>query len=378
MLMMLRNIFLRLLLIVFMSGFITFSLFSQEDIESKEDADEVKNEKKVKIKVDLESETSVEIGFRDVDDSENFDLGLDKNTPLIKEEFYLFTGFKISDVKRLIIGPYFDTELGLRFDNRNRNASTTFLERHYGLFSMGLILGYDFGRKNFKDSYFAFMIPYYLDYRLNYSDIDNALVYTQEEDDLKKYHTSLMMGTKLGFILHLRMKNQFMKFDFEDYLTIKQEVLSGSYMGGYTGFFIENENILEYKLAPFNFINKKVDVWINLYNRSRVNYNSYDIGLEERIYLEIVWSGFKYLHIGWKPFQYDAEVKIPADNINNAYDQKHMISMEVWIGAGYKFFWAVLSYTPILFGLDAPKNYSEINADSLRPHIISASIEFKY
>ncbi len=350
--------------------------------EVKKD-DKTKDEDK-KVKIDLSSKITGSVGIRDKDDSTGTDIGLAKNTPEICKELDLFTRIIIQDKKKFIIGPYFESEINLRFDNRNDDETRTFLERHYGMFDTGIKLGYDFGEDNFKDSYFIFNIPFSIYNKLLFNDTnhnviipDNNINSLTQNTDLTRFHTSLLLGTRLGFKLHLKIKKQYMRFNFEDYVSIQGETLSGNYTQDYSGIFIENENIVEYKIAPFNFINNKIDIWLNFYNRFFVYYDSYNIGLKNKAYLEIAWTGFKYLHVGYKPIQYRFRLKIPKNDIFDAYDQLHKISMEVWISAGYNFFWATLSYEPTIYALDAPVVQEDINIDSIKPHVISMTIEFK-
>ena len=333
----------------------------------------------------FESETTAEIGIRDKDDSANKDIGLDRNSPRIMEKMELFMRIIPAGKKRFIFGPYFGSELGLRFDSRETGGLDNFLERQYGFFDIGIKLGKEFGKKNLKDSYFLFTIPLAIDYRLHFSDIDNSLLIplNVESDpvqytDLTEYHTSYMLGLRPGFRLYLKMRDQYMRFNLEDYVTLQKEALIKNYTSDYSGIFFENKNILEYWFAPFNFINNKIDIWFKLYNRLTFSYDSYNIGLNDKIYFGIEWTGNKYVHIGWKPIQYSAGVKIPSNNNNgDAYDKEHEVSMELWVGAGYKAFWAELSYTPVLYGVDTSVTSSYGNQDSLRPHTFSLSIEIE-
>lgn len=371
---------------------ILFIIFSLYPINADNSDDVITNKKKKKLTLFLSEETKIKTGLRDKDDSIVSVIGLAENIPKIENDFDFFIKIKNRN-KCFIIGPWFDSELGVRFDYQGSDETTIFLERIYGVVDSGLKIGYDFGRKNLKGSKFTFTIPVSVNFKLNFNENSSLIFPPYTSASLppeysppasfdsyfyfRNYHTSVTFGTSLGFQLNLKMKKQYMRFSLKNYTIVRQEILTGNYYSGYTGIYVENKNILEYKIAPFNFINKTVDIWITFYNQFRFSYDSLDFRLRNKFYLSIEWTGFKYLQLGWKPFQYNNDVRIPPGNIYGAYDQYHQISMEIWIKAGYKNFWFTLSYEPTLYGLDAPEALSDINIDSVKPHYITAGFKYK-
>ena len=320
------------------------------------------NNNKKPVDIEFNYETELRINLIDkLDGRDQIDVYLDKNSPEKIEELSLF--FKINNdrFKRLIIGPYFNSEFRLRFDHKRKDR-IIFLERLKGFTETGINLGYKFKKKKFKGSKFIFSFPVFIKYN-NYIDANEKNIFPG----------SFYIGTKPGLYLNLNIRKAYTKFGFENYITFAQNVIPGYREDNDKGFYFEQENEIEIEVAPFNFISKKVDLWLIINNNFIISYNTIDIGVKYKLYLGLEWKGFKYLYLGWNYFVYRSEIKIPEYNRRDAYDQLHFISMEIWAKARYKFFSFLIEYRAPLFVLDR----IWINNDSVKPHSLIISLEFK-
>lgn len=332
-----------------------------------------------KIKIDFESETSCEVGIRDKDNSTATIIGLKKNVPEISEEAELFIRLKTFDNKRIIFGPYISTDIGMRFDHRNKDESTLFVEQAGALLNMGVMAGYKFGKKNLKDSYFRAIIPVSADFDLRFTDSTPQSIITDPTDPLtsadylKGTYTGVRLGSQIGLILRLRFDDQYLRFKAENYTTLLGELYRKNYSDPqFKGFIMENRLYTELQFAPFNFIDNDIDVWLTAQNRFTIGYDSFDLDFDERAYFEVEWKGLSFLHLGWKPIVYNLEFSLPLDT-KIPYNQYQSIGMEVWLKAGYKFFWAEISYEPTIFAIDKTK----FNTDDLKTHVFGLSFTFE-
>lgn len=312
------------------------------------------------------------VGLRDKNDTSSIQIGLDKNTPKLSNDLLFSFVIKRLKNKRLILAPYIYSYFFTRFDYRKNSESTLFLERLGGIADAGIKIGYKFGKKKLKGSYFSFTLPLSVEYNLLY---DKGTVFLPPPNaDLSDFHTSVFIGSRLGFVLNLKLKKYFMRFKLNNTTSILADTISSNYTAGNDGFFFQNENTVNYQIAPFNFINKKVDVYLTLKNDFEFSLDSYNLGFDNEVSFEISWQGFKYVNIGYDPIIFKFESKLPLIPPQLLYDGLQRISMEVWIGAGYKFFWAKLSYEPVIFSIDK----TDYNIDSVKPHYIKTYFEFKF
>lgn len=320
-----------------------------------------KNNNTPPVNIKFEYESKLSVGFVDKDDDINkTDIFLAKNRPKKTEELLLF--FLINNkYKQFILGTYLKSNFDIRFDYRNMDR-ILFLEKISGYSETGMKLGYKFKNKAIKNSKIVFSTPIYFSY-------DNTT------DFFKKTIVpgSFYIGTNFGVEFDLNIKKAKAKFHFNNNIIIAQNTILEYMDEKDLGFYFEEHNKVEFEIKPFNFIDKRIDLWVNINNEFSISYNTIEIALKNKLSLGLEWKGFKYLYLGWNYFVYKTSLLIPKDDIYDAHDQFQSISMEIMAKARYQMFSFLFEYRPIFFVLDKIL----INKDSIKPHIFIFAIELK-
>lgn len=348
-----------------------FNIFGEDDKEEKKDKE---NNKKYSdyFSLTLSSKTEVEMSIIDTsDDANEIDIGPDKNTPKIREEIYAFVRVNTFSNKKFILGPYVYSTFEVKVDRKKINTDYYFFFEEFNSISdLGIKIGFDFGSAFLKGSSLSFGIP--ISFKWDIFDKDSG---RKIPDGIKNinFFSHFYIGINPTIELKLRSKQNFISFDVFNSTLFAPEVINTYYKSGFN-FYILNTNKLKFSMAPFNYINERVDIWLTMYNNFKVYYDSYNLGLDERAYFNIVWKGLQKFELFYKPIIYNFSLKIPNGNLSLAYDQKNNISMEVGVSFNNKFVEFTLSYEPTLWAIDGA-NY---NIDSVKPHTFQASLELKY
>ncbi|HOV13854.1 MAG TPA: hypothetical protein PK771_06185 [Spirochaetota bacterium] len=349
--------------------FISISLLHSKENQDKDNQDK----KKDQYKFDLRAKTDFEFKMVDYDNSsDSTDISVSKNTPEIQQSFYAFLRVKKFTDENFILGPYADANLIMRFDYKNLSKDKNYnflVEKFFQTASVGVKIGYKIENTYFIDSKFLFSIPF-----SNYLRVHDEDDYLTKPNDVNEmsYSTNLYIGSQPGFELELKPRIGIINFNLENYGFFGCQIINTKYKTN--GYYFEEKNIINFNVAPFNLINREVDVWLGVNNKFIINNDSTKSSLYNRVYFNIFWNGLKFFELGFKPIQYKYEIKIPNDNVNIAYDQEQYISMEISFRFTNKFVDFNISYEPTLWGIKK----TQINDDNIKPHIIKTSIEFKF
>ncbi len=348
---------------------LTVFIFSQEDEEMKKEDSKKYSDY---FNLTLRSKTEIEFSLIDTsDDSEQIDIGPDKNSPKITEEIYAFVRIKRFSNKNFIFGPYVNSEFEMKIDNKKiNNAYYLFFEEFNNFSDLGIKIGFDFDKEIFKGSCLTFSLP--LSLKFDVYDKDNGRDVPQGIKELN-YFSHFYIGTNPSVDLKLISKPKFISFNLSNSTLFAPEIINVDYKKGFN-FYLMNSNTIKFSIAPFNYINERIELWFTLYNKFDFYYDSYNAGLKERAYFNIVWKGLKRFEIFYKPIVYNFGLKIPNFDYSLAYDQKNRISMEIGASFNNKFVEFTLSYEPTLWAIDG----AFLNTDSVKPHIFKASLELKY
>jgi len=359
---------------------IAFSVFSEEGEQIDKGAEKVKDKENPDIKLKdlcipkIYSKTSAEFRFSDSsNDPTRFDFTPMKNSPVFKEEFDAFIKLDIFKNKNIIFGPYVYSELEGKMDRReaNNGGNTFIFEEFNALGETGIKAGFEFGNYTFTGSSLVFSIPLHIKFDIN--DKDDVLALPDGSNQIE-FYSNLNIGTNLGILLELESKINYLSFILENYLIATADLLYVDNAYGKTRAYIEEKNILEFNIKPFNFINKMIDIQLAINNRAIFYYDCINFGVKERAYFEIEWDGFKHFGVSYKPIIYNFSVKIPKADIYDAYDQFQSLSTEVEIFFGNKNIEVSLSYEPTYWALDKAK----INTDDIRSHTLKGAVELKF
>ncbi|OHD06351.1 MAG: hypothetical protein A2086_15540 [Spirochaetes bacterium GWD1_27_9] len=352
-----------ILLFILISAFLLYSKENKDDNQKKSDD----------YKFELKAKTDVEFKIVDTDNDPNkTDITASRNTPEIEQFVEAFVKVKKFSNENFIFGPFVNADFIMRFDYNNISKDKNyefFIEKFFQTASIGLKIGYKIDNTSLLGSYFLFNIPFSNYLRVH--DEDDHFVKPTDIHEMA-YSTNVYLGSQPAFILKLKPRIGIINFDMENYGFFAAEITKTSYKTN--GYFFEEKNILNFEVAPFNLINREVDVWFGINNKFIINNDSSKTDLYNRAYFNIVWNGLKFFEIGFKPIVYKYEIKIPNDNISLAYDQEQYISMEASVRFSNKNVDFKISYEPTLWGIKK----TQINDDNIKSHIIKTSLEFKF
>ncbi|HPO50497.1 MAG TPA: hypothetical protein PLO89_09255 [Spirochaetota bacterium] len=346
-----------------------FSTFSEEKKKDKTENKSKKNENKFRFY--FLSKSDARVGFIDKDNTDQINLYLNKNEPKLDQRLYSFFKFKIN--KDLYFGPYFNTDFTARWDYKNTYEKLTY-EKIFQEFDSGIKFGYDFGKGVFKDSEINFTLPFYANYDLRYDKKGKQVFLKQDKNYgfVYEFGSRLFIGAKPAFNLVLKSKKNYLTFKYSNVLQFACDLYNQNYILGYDGFDFATENKTSFSIAPFNFINDKIDINLLISEEFIFSYNVLNCEIENEAYFEIKWSGFDYIHLGHKPIIYKFELTVPTADAKNAYNQFQLLSSEFWVEFRYKFFSFNVAYEFPYFCLDK----GVINKDSVKPHYVTASLKF--
>lgn len=344
-------------------------LFSQDEERNKKENSKKYNDY---FNFSFNIKTEVEFGLVDAsDDPLQIEISPYKNRPKITEELYGFVRINRFQNKKFIFGPYIKSNFEIKIDNKKINPNYYFfLEEFNGFSDIGLKIGIDFGRTFLKGSSISWGIPLYFKYDI--FDKDNGINVPVGIKDLD-FFTHLYIGIAPLIELKLRSKQKFIFLNIQNCTVFSPEIINTYYKKGFNFYFLQS-NILKFSIAPFNYINEKIEIWVTLYNKFNLYYDSYNLGLKERAYFNIIWKGLQNVELFYKPIIYNFSLKMPDGNFNLAYDQENIISMGIGVSFKNKLIEFSLSYEPTLWAIDRAYN----NNDSVKPHIFRTSFEFKY
>ncbi len=356
--------------VMFLFLLMNFIVFSQDDNEQTQKD----NKKKYSdyFTLNLSAKTEVEMSIIDTsDDPSQIDIGPDKNTPRITEEIDAFVRIETFSNKKFIFGPYVMSDFQMKIDRKKINTDYYFFfEEFNSLSNIGVKIGFEFGDTFLKGSSITFGIP--VSFKWDIFDKDNGLNVPSGIKNIN-FFSHLYIGVDPEIELILRSKQKFIYFTVKNNILFSPEIINTYYKSGFN-YYLSEMNRIKFSIAPFNYIDERVDIWFTLYNNFEIYYDSYNLGLKERAYFNIIWKGLKKFELFYKPFVYNFSLKMPNSNFNLAYDQKNKISMEIGANFNNKYIEFTLSYEPTLWAIDG----ADYNIDSVRPHTFRASLEFKY
>ncbi len=324
-------------------------------------------------KFDLSAKTTFEFKLVDYENaSDKIDVSVAKNTPEIEEELSAFLRIKKFKDKNFIFGPFLDADITMKFDYKDLKKDKNYnfvVEKFFQKASFGVKIGYNIENLHLIDSKITFLIPF-----SNYLRVHDEDDFFPKPDTIHEmvYSTNLYIGANPAILLNIKPRIGIIKFKFENYGFFAAQIINTSYKSN--GYFLEEKNILNFEVAPFNLIRRDVNVWFGLNNKFVIDNDSYKSTLYNRAYFEIFWNGLEFFEISFTPIKYVYEVKIPNNNYTLPYDQEQYISMDISFKFYNKFVEFKVGYEPTIWGMKR----TQINDDNIKPHIIKTSIEFKF
>jgi hypothetical protein len=315
------------------------------------------------------SESQVSLAVADKIPGSDSQAVLSRKSPEISQ--LLLLDYRQIVNRRAFNGFYLSHDLQFQFDNSQYQKDPN-LESVSGLLDLGYQTGRYFPGKDWKDSRFRFYIPFFLDYtsRMNskyepqYLNRLSLLHY--------EYNSQLILGTGLLFNLDIRNRKSFIRYQMDTGALIGFDTLPDNYHDNNYGVYFAFPLTAEFAFAPFNFINKKIDIWIGLKNRFRIEVQTLNTSILNRFELDLRWTGFDYLQIGYKPFILHFEADISSLLPELPYNQDQWIGMEFSLASKIRFFEIEVNYRPVLFSVYK----TAYNEDPYKPHEIQIAIRF--
>jgi hypothetical protein len=331
----------------------------------------VSKEKKNLVKFSFLSETYAEVALGDYDNTNGFQLQLAKNVPEIEQVFEMAWMIRSLNNKNLSIGPYLNLGSTIRFDYPKSTGPTSLsLERNENVGELGFRVRYRLRKKGMKGSRLVASLPVYVETGLRFTN-PPAVVFPTSQNDVRRFHTAVMVGVRPELALRINLNKYFIRLRERVRVPLLFDVLNLDYAFNDYRMLVGVDNDFSIAIAPFNFINKKVDLWITGKLETDFYWVANQFEFSNEAWLEIKWTGFKHIHLGFKPVWHDFSFNTPLDTMLPG-DQEQTISMDAWVKFRVKIFEFTVGYRPYLYAIDG----AEINLDEDKPHYIYTEMVF--
>lgn len=329
----------------------------------------------------IKSVTSAEMGIMDTNDGDAVVPGLTKNTPSFEEEITAFIRFNRYGNSSFVFGPYGNYNGELKFRKYNydeidqasgdikENKSDFRLKRFDGDAGVGFRFGWKVDKKEFKGSEIYFTFPFTVIYDVNQKDDGTKRDKAIPEAD---YFTFLYLGGAVGIEGTLKSKSAHLELEFDNKFLFGFEPFQPVYRDT-PSIYIQNVLKVDLNFAPFDFIHKKVNVFLEIGDKLEVTKNVYHIQLKNRVSAGLYWKPLKYFKLILRPFRYEIDFK-NAVGSSGYYDYSESIYGEYGAYFGSDWIGLELGVSPDYWA----RKDNVINADSVRKVKITAELTLKY
>lgn len=337
-----------------------FLLSSEESVKAKKDKLEISPEAKISA--------SAGVSFADRGDKD-VNYTLVNNTPEFGFDFYGFVKMNYGSKPNLFFGPYadFSSEIVLR---RVEVKSEYLLPRELsGYGQAGFKIGYETSKRNLRGSGVYGFIPFAVNFKANDRDPFNL---SPEDVNDFDYYSFVHIGSGIGIEGDLRLRDYFTRFKLSNTLILGIEPAKQSYREE-RSYLINNVFRVSGETAPFNFINKNVNVFFTVDERITVERNYFSVYFQSRTIAGITWKPVKNFELSFNPARF--YYSINNDNKTGVlYNQKSRLEGEIAFDISHKNMGFELGLTQVFWGM----NRADYNTKDIHTLTVSAEVYFSF
>ena len=323
------------------------------------------------ISPEIEANLGTDVTFADIDNSPNKQFALDNNTPAFYIDLSGFIKINHIDYKSIIYGPFalIETDLSLTKYAITDGKIYFFPKEFSGLGLAGFKVGFEVNKNLLKGSSIYALFPFLINFNTNDKDQEAERPAGFNEAD---FFTFFYIGGGFGIEADFKLNSYFSRFKINDmFLSGVEPVPSGNRTT--SSLYLKNTLNLSAEIAPFNFINKNINIYFSLEERFIIEKSFYSRAFQSRTTGGVYWKPFSQFKLTVNPVKFYYSLNRGHES-GSLYDQKSRIEGEASFQLSHKNMQFELGVSPVYWAMKR----LDFNLDELKTVTVFSEITFKF